>query len=109
MKDRSVGPDLEIVPLLEQTAPSDLGTARRTHSDSHVAVAAPVETIDDDRPIPTVTHNGSPSLAVDRESPNITSNTGKDPPITDFFVDRVSSRGNLTPSERSLTAVHRKC
>ena len=56
MQNGAVRPDLDVVPLLEQTAAGYLRAARRTHLDPQIAFAALVETIDDGTPIPSLTH-----------------------------------------------------
>lgn len=56
MEKWAVGPDLEIVPRLEQATASDLGTPGRPHANAFIAATAPVQTIDDTCPIPSSTH-----------------------------------------------------
>lgn len=74
MEKRAVGPDLEIVPRLEQATAGDLGAPGRPHADSCVAATAPVQTIDDGGPIPALTHCPSPSFSWFREQGTITAN-----------------------------------
>ena len=63
MQDRPVGPDLDVLPLLEQATPSDLGAARGSHADPHVAGGASVETFDHGLPISSLTHSTHSSLS----------------------------------------------
>lgn len=56
VENGAIGPDLHVVPLLEQAATRDLGASGGSHADSQVTAGASIEAFDDRGPISSLTH-----------------------------------------------------